>query len=309
MADAPKENLAPAAPVAPPAAPTAPVAPPATPLSGTERVLKAARESKDEKLELDDLKKVIDDRTKLVEEAKKMTGSALDQLSATLRREQQEHEVDLTTENIKDELEEMRAQIDAEAVKKASTVNDVEAIADPNKPKTIVDQLRNFSNAIGLASIGGTLLRWVKNIRNTLIDFGLPLGEKSALDKAEENFNAFFGAAEVRDLANGALKDSGIEVRKGSKDTAGYLKIQSRYNAALAAKLLEIGGKDATGKPIEIPPAMKKQVEGQFPFRAFLEQEVKAYAAKHNAPAPAGQKRVTTLSGIANSEKPVNSPA
>lgn len=297
----------------PPAAPApapapgpapAPAAPAPAPLSEVDRVLKSAAEAKDEQLGVDELKKVISERAKLVEGAKKMTGTALDQLSSTLRREQQEHEAELAVDTSKAELQTLRAEIDAAAVAKAAKVTDVEVI-DPNKKKTFVDSLKSFANTIGLAGIGGSLLRFWKSIRNTLIDVGVPLGKKEDLNDIEQKYNAYFGGAELRDIANNVFKDKGIEVAKGSKDPAGYMKIQSRYNAALAAKIAEVAGKDATGKPNEITPAMRGQIEAGMPFKKFFQEEIlDRYATKFTEAAPAGQKRVTTIYGIANSEKP-----
>ncbi len=285
-------------PVAPAPAPApAPVAPP----SEVDRVLRG------ENVDALALKKVISERAKVTDATKKMSHSALEQLSATFERELGEHDAELAVDGSKAELIKLRDEVQAAAVAKAPNVNDVEKV-DPTKAKTWADSFKSFASSIGLAGIGGAVLGWVKSIRNTMIDWGMVSGKKEDLDKAEDKFKAFFGAAEVRDVANGALQGTDIEVHKGSKDMAAYLKIQGKYNVALAAKLLEVGGKDPAGKPNEIPAAMQEQIKSQFPFRAFFEQEVKAYAAKYPA-AELGKKRVTTLSGIANSEKPVVTPS
>jgi|GEM_PF-4247170 len=194
----------------------------------------------------------------------------------------------------------LRAEITSQL--NAKPVQDLEPAADPNKPKTFVDQVKGTLGGVGVGAMSLLVRGWIM-LQRTLIDLGVVAGDKSKLDKIEELYGNWFGGAEMREQMGTALKASGIEIRKGTQDGIAYLRMQESYTAWALKKLPD--RKDTDGKVIPPTEAMIKEVKKSATMQMFLSDTAKEYANKYRvAPVDPKKKRVTTLMGISNSEQP-----
>ena len=234
------------------------------------------------------------DKAKVMLETKEQRQHLLDLIEL---EEKEEANKDVVLDG-REKLTALREEITAQMNR--PEVQDLEPEADPTKPKTLVDQIKSGLSTFGGSTIGLIVRGWI-NAQRMLIDLGVMKGDTAQLNKIEELYGTWFGAAETRDQVKDLLKAGEIEIRKGGQDGLAYARLQSDYLTALAAKMERKG---VDGKPLTISPAEQAAIKNSFPFKAYLETKVKDYVKANSAPTPAGKKRVTTLMGISNSEKP-----
>lgn len=304
MADAPQENPVPA-----PAAPApAPVAPQPTEI---DRLVKAAKEGRQEELNPDEFDKVITETGKLKEKAEQslQTRQEMLQLKQLIDDEARDGDNETIVTGKQAELAALRGEIDAMVAAKTVDVQDVET-NDPTRQKTVWESLQDGPLA-PLISGGSRLFISVKKF---LIQWRLLPGNKEDLDALEQQIGELFGAADLRKQVNTLLKNKNLEVRKGTQDGIAYARIQSLYSDALNQRFYRKAPDgstllDAANKPVLMTAAEQAAVKRQYPFKTYLAERIDEYAKTHPGTAPAGQKRVTTLMGIANDENPSNMAA
>lgn len=277
----------------------------AEPAPETQRVVKASKESRQENLTSDEFKKVLDDQEGTRGEVKKMTGKELEQFRANIAREEAEHQDVVAIEETKGKLDSLRSEIDAEIAAKVPAVGDLEAAPDPTKPKTPFENVKNLFGSVGTSAMGVLVRGWI-GVQRMMIDLGLVTGNKDEMkakvDKIEELYGNWFGAAEMREQMSATLKAGNIEVRKGSQDGLAYNMLKEGYAAWILKKIPE--RKDAAGKVVPPTEAMINSVKQGAKIEMYLREEATKYKDKFGGPAEPGKKRITTIMGIANGEKP-----
>lgn len=256
-----------------------------------DKVLQAAKEQKDIPLDENDLAVVIDNSQELADKAKVTleTKEQWQKLKDIIESEEKEVENADVVADGKDKLNVLRSEIATQMNRPA--VQDLEPPL-VNAQKPFLERLKDMS------FVSPLVRAWVWFQKNVVG------GDKAKLDALEEMAGEWFGAAELRSQMNTALKAQGIEVRKGVQDGLGYARFQGLYQQALIAEQAKKTRKDTAGKDIPLTAAELKATAAAYPFKLFLDEAMKKYVAENRGVAPAGQKRVTTIMGIANSEKP-----
>ena len=269
----------------------APTAPPAAPPQDTEikEVISEAQHRLAKELDPTQFQKIVVDREKLVQEAKRSlsTRPELLALRTTIDEESKEAENTDVTDGKKAELAALRSDIDAMIAERTNAVTDVDK-PDPKVARPLLERIKDWGIMGSLAEAYVSIMKLFRG------------SDKQTLLAIEENAAKFFGTSMRRNKLNTLLKGKGIEVVKGTSDVEANGQISDMYYTELALRQTPKKGPD--GKDIPLRAEQIKAIADSFTLDVFLNKLVADYVKQF--PVPAGQKRVTTLKGIAKSEEP-----
>lgn len=269
--------------------------------SSIEKVVGAAATENAVDLNASEFADVLDKDEAVVERSKAAldTRSEWQALKTTINNEKNDVSQNkdiLEDEGNKQGLETIERHIDESiAAAPEAVVQDIKP-EDIEKPGAL-NTIKKLASGGFFKTVGG-LLRALSGIMKILP--GSVLGiNASQLNFFEGLYNKMFGPSDARGQAAEGLKDSGVVIREGTQDSLAYGMLHTKYEAALRGKL----GMDAGGK------TEKSQVEQDllkqgFSFEKFVQEEARAYGAKHGGAAGGGKEKATTLMGIAKGSAP-----
>lgn len=269
-----------------------------------DTLLAKAANKEDIQLSAGELREIALDGDKVVEEAtvRLKAKEQLQHLSKEVRQETAEEGGTSELEDVTEPLEEIAQRIDTHAStlpdEPAAPTLDFKAPEDGKANANVIQKALAVAQKSGLKGFGA-ILRALSDVMKMMPNANLFGINPQQLNLFEKMYDKFFGATEARLNAATALKDSGIAVREGTGDSDAYGKLHTKYQTQINERLKL----DASGKS----PLSQVEQDGirAFTFEKFLAKEAKDYGAKHGGTPVAGKERATTLSGIVNDAKPV----